>query len=57
MITSNNSTTSIDESRESVIVKTADGGFERRLVRIDRPICRVPTLAISLIASQEAHPI
>lgn len=31
-----------------VIVSTADGGFESRLVHIARPILRIPTLAIHL---------
>jgi aspartyl aminopeptidase len=31
-----------------VVVERTDGGAESRLVRIERPLCRVPTLAIHL---------
>lgn len=29
-----------------VMVKTANGGMEQKLVKIDRPICRIPSLAV-----------
>jgi aspartyl aminopeptidase len=36
-----------------VIVKSLDGSIESRLVRIDKPIARIPTLAIHLTAGTE----
>ncbi|KAF2141939.1 uncharacterized protein K452DRAFT_318288 [Aplosporella prunicola CBS 121167] len=35
-----------------VMVKTSDGGFQQKLVKVDRPILRVPTLAIHLDRQQ-----
>ena len=36
-----------------VMVRSEAGGFEQRLVRIDRPVLRVPTLCIHLQSPQE----
>ncbi|KAI1816784.1 aspartyl aminopeptidase-like protein [Poronia punctata] len=39
-----------------VLVKEGDGNFVQKLVRIDRPIIRIPTLAIHLDRSPEFNP-
>lgn len=36
-----------------VIVGTEDGGLEERLVRIDRPLCLIPNLAIHMTTAEE----
>jgi aspartyl aminopeptidase len=39
-----------------VIVKTKDGSFESRLVKVERPILRIPTLAIHLERQDKFEP-
>lgn len=44
-----------------VVVRAADGSFSHKLVKIKRPLLRVPTLAIhldrSVVLSKESHTI
>lgn len=36
-----------------VLVRNADGGIDQRLVKVDRPVLRVPTLCIHLQTNDE----
>jgi aspartyl aminopeptidase len=39
-----------------VLIKDDNGGFEQRLVKVDKPILRIPTLAIHLNRAAEFNP-